>query len=113
VPFRLTPNLVDALGATGVDGVYRKGCEITMEVLRENKDSLISVLEAFIHDPLVEWQEAKRREVCAFSAPSTGESNLTNLFAGTKEQDQRLGRKSICGEGHGTHPIEIGRTNGR
>lgn len=61
----MTPNLVDALGATGVDGVYRKGCEITMEVLRENKDSLISVLEAFIHDPLVEWQEAKKREVCA------------------------------------------------
>jgi serine/threonine-protein kinase ATR len=61
----LTPNLVDALGATGVDGVYRKGCEITMEVLRENKDSLISVLEAFIHDPLVEWQEAKKREVRA------------------------------------------------
>lgn len=63
VPFRLTPNLVDALGATGVDGVFRRGCEITMELLQENKDSLISVLEAFIHDPLVEWQEQKRREV--------------------------------------------------
>lgn len=34
-----------------------------MELLQENKDSLISVLEAFIHDPLVEWQEQKRREV--------------------------------------------------
>jgi serine/threonine-protein kinase ATR len=31
--------------------------------LRENKDSLTSVLEAFIHDPLVEWQDQKRREV--------------------------------------------------
>lgn len=63
VPFRLTPNLVDALGATGVDGVFRRACEITIELLRENKDSLTSVLEAFIHDPLVEWQDQKRREV--------------------------------------------------
>ena len=89
VPFRLTPNLVDALGATGVDGVYRKGCEITMEVLRENKDSLISVLEAFIHDPLVEWQEAKKREVCGILGKviitSINPLISTYCFAGTKK----------------------------
>ncbi len=33
-----------------------------MDTLRVNKDSLMSVLEAFIHDPLVEWEEQKRRE---------------------------------------------------
>lgn len=26
-----------------------------MTILRENTDSLMSVLEAFAHDPLVEW----------------------------------------------------------
>jgi serine/threonine-protein kinase ATR len=55
VPFRLTQNLVDALGVTGVEGVYRRAAEITMEVLRANSESLMSVLEAFVHDPLVEW----------------------------------------------------------
>ncbi|KDN44907.1 hypothetical protein K437DRAFT_224659 [Tilletiaria anomala UBC 951] len=55
VPFRLTQNLVDALGVTGPDGVFRKAAEISMTILRDNKDSLMSVLEAMIHDPLVEW----------------------------------------------------------
>ncbi|PWN50671.1 hypothetical protein IE53DRAFT_394976 [Violaceomyces palustris] len=55
VPFRLTNNMVDALGISGVDGVFRRSAEITMGILRENKDSLMSVLEAMVHDPLVEW----------------------------------------------------------
>jgi serine/threonine-protein kinase ATR len=54
VPFRLTQNLVDALGVTGVEGVFRKAAEISMAVLRENRESLTSVLEAMVHDPLVE-----------------------------------------------------------
>ncbi|WVR00046.1 hypothetical protein IAU59_007188 [Kwoniella sp. CBS 9459] len=48
-------NMVDALGVTGVEGVFRKAAEITMDILRSNSDSLMSVLEAFVHDPLVEW----------------------------------------------------------
>ncbi|KAJ4479010.1 hypothetical protein J3R30DRAFT_3881305 [Lentinula aciculospora] len=59
VPFRLTQNLVDALGVTGVEGVFRTACEVTMQLLRDNKDSLMSVLDAFVHDPLVEWEEEK------------------------------------------------------
>ncbi|OCF57218.1 hypothetical protein L486_04674 [Kwoniella mangroviensis CBS 10435] len=55
VPFRLTQNMVDALGVTGVEGVFRKAAEITMGILRNNSDSLMSVLEAFVHDPLIEW----------------------------------------------------------
>ncbi|EIW76220.1 hypothetical protein CONPUDRAFT_158248 [Coniophora puteana RWD-64-598 SS2] len=61
VPFRLTQNLVDGLGVTGVEGVFRIACEVTMRLLRDNKDSLMSVLDAFIHDPLVEWEDEKRK----------------------------------------------------
>lgn len=73
VPFRLTQNLVDGLGVTGVDGVFRIACEITMNLLRENKDCLMNVLDAFIHDPLVEWEDEKRRrdaEVAQFTCHS-------------------------------------------
>ena len=49
-------------------GVYRKACEVTMRILRDNKDSLMSVLEAFVHDPLVEWENDKARIV---SSPSS------------------------------------------
>lgn len=27
-----------------------------MRVLRENKESIIAVLEAFVHDPLINWR---------------------------------------------------------
>ncbi|THH12376.1 hypothetical protein EW145_g35 [Phellinidium pouzarii] len=32
-----------------------------LRLLRDNKDVLMSVLDAFIHDPLVEWEDEKRR----------------------------------------------------
>ncbi|KAF7326051.1 hypothetical protein MKEN_00456000 [Mycena kentingensis (nom. inval.)] len=62
VPFRLTQNIVDGLGVTGVEGVFRIACEVTLQLLRDNKDSLMSVLDAFVHDPLVDFQEDLRRQ---------------------------------------------------
>ena len=59
MPFRLTQNLVDAMGVTGYDGVFRKAGEVTMRLLRANTDTLMSVLESFIHDPLLEWNRKK------------------------------------------------------
>jgi serine/threonine-protein kinase ATR len=46
-----------------IAGVFRIACEVTMQLLRDNKDSLMSVLDAFIHDPLVEWEDEKRKLV--------------------------------------------------
>lgn len=79
MPFRLTPNFLDGLGITGAEGqcsrifcswlltaglgVFRIACEITMGLLRENKDTLMTVLDPFIHDPLVEWEDEKRKIV--------------------------------------------------
>jgi len=59
VPFRLTQNLVDAFGVTGYEGVYRRCCEVSLRVLRNNKDTLMSVVETFLYDPLVEWTKKK------------------------------------------------------
>ena len=56
VPFRLTPHMVDALGVSGYEGVFRKVCEIALRVLRDNRETLMSVLEPLIYDPLVEWK---------------------------------------------------------
>jgi len=60
VPFRLTPNIVDAMGVTGYEGSFRCAAEIVMRILRENRSGLMSVLETFLHDPLVEWMLEKR-----------------------------------------------------
>eukprot|EP01048_Picozoa_sp_COSAG05_P001550 COSAG05_NODE_53_length_23772_cov_13.856630_3_plen_210_part_00 len=59
VPFRLTANMVDALGVTGTEGVYREACEVTMSLLRDKQDLLMTNLETFLHDPLVEWSKGK------------------------------------------------------
>eukprot|EP00605_Chrysophyceae_sp_TOSAG23-4_P001470 GSChrysophyteH1.ASY1.ANO1.1606.1 assembled CDS len=56
VPFRLTRMLVNAMEVSGIEGNYRRTCEKVMYVLRENRDSLIATLEAFVHDPLISWR---------------------------------------------------------
>ena len=62
VPFRLTQNMVDALGVTGVEGVFRIASELSLQLLRDNKDILMSVLDTFIHDPLVEWIADQKKQ---------------------------------------------------
>lgn len=56
IPFRLTRMLVSAMEASGIEGSFRTTCENTMRVLRENKESVMAVLEAFVHDPLINWR---------------------------------------------------------
>ena len=56
VPFRLTRMLVKALEVSGIEGMYKFTCENVMRVLRQNKDSLIQLLTAFVHDPLISFR---------------------------------------------------------
>jgi serine/threonine-protein kinase ATR len=59
VPFRLTQNMIDGLGVGGYEGAFERVCEITLDVLRNHREALMSVLETFVHDPLVEWTRGK------------------------------------------------------
>lgn len=84
VPYRLTRNMVDAMGVTGAEGTFRRTCELTLQLLRANsfvssrlhsfafsahshgspqRDSLMSVLESFIYDPFIEWTSPKKQTV--------------------------------------------------
>uniref|UniRef100_A0A6B2KZH9 non-specific serine/threonine protein kinase n=1 Tax=Arcella intermedia TaxID=1963864 RepID=A0A6B2KZH9_9EUKA len=56
IPFRLTRMLVNAMEVSGIEGTFRITCENVMTVLRENRESLMAVLEAFVHDPLLNWR---------------------------------------------------------
>ena len=59
VPFRLTRMLTYAMEVSNIDGSYKISCEAVMRVIRDNKESLMAVLEAFIHDPLLNWRLGK------------------------------------------------------
>ncbi|KAK4536577.1 hypothetical protein CDCA_CDCA09G2602 [Cyanidium caldarium] len=58
VPFRLTQNMVDAMGPVAYAGTFARAMQVTLEVLRSHRDTLLSVLETFLHDPLVDWTVA-------------------------------------------------------
>ena len=55
VPFRLTADMVDGLGISGVQGVFQRCSEETLRVLRVGSDVIMTVLEVFKHDPLHSW----------------------------------------------------------
>ena len=43
------------MGLMGIEGIFRRGCEETMRVLRKESDLLFTLLEVFKHDPLYNW----------------------------------------------------------
>ncbi|XP_041013717.1 serine/threonine-protein kinase TOR-like isoform X1 [Juglans microcarpa x Juglans regia] len=63
VPFRLTRMLVKAMEVSGIEGNFRSTCENVMQVLRTNKDSVMAMMEAFVHDPLINWRLFNFNEV--------------------------------------------------
>ncbi|KAA8545738.1 hypothetical protein F0562_020811 [Nyssa sinensis] len=63
VPFRLTRMLVKAMEVSGLEGNFRSTCENVMQVLRTNKHSVMAMMEAFVHDPLINWRLFNFNEV--------------------------------------------------
>lgn len=47
--------MINGFGPLGYEGVFRKTCEVTLQVLRENMEVILSTMEPFVFDPLVEW----------------------------------------------------------
>nr|CAB3224707.1 serine/threonine-protein kinase atr [Phallusia mammillata] len=89
VPFRLTHNMVDAMGPTKYEGFFRRACEVTMNVLREQREPLMSVLKTFIHDPLVEWSKKGRGGASSFDENS-GEVVNEKALSHMNDIDKRL-----------------------
>lgn len=69
IPFRLTRMLTQAMEVSGIEGNFRYTCEASMRVLRENRDSLMAVLEAFVYDPLINWRLLKKDTMPSHAEP--------------------------------------------
>ncbi|KAA0188026.1 Serine/threonine-protein kinase ATR [Fasciolopsis buskii] len=54
VPFRLTRNMVRALGTTGYEGIFRRCAEAVMRLLRHEVDPFLAVFRPIYFDALVE-----------------------------------------------------------
>lgn len=55
VPFRLTRDIVDGMGISGTEGVFRRCCEFTLEALRNETYSIMTILDVLRYDPLYSW----------------------------------------------------------
>jgi ataxia telangiectasia mutated family protein len=61
VPFRLTRDIVDGMGLSGVEGVFRRCCNFTLEALRQDQYSIMTILDVLRYDPLYSWSVSPLR----------------------------------------------------
>ncbi|KAK4102952.1 phosphatidyl inositol 3-kinase-like protein [Parathielavia hyrcaniae] len=76
VPFRLTHNMEAAMGIYRCEGPFRHCSELTLTILRQQEETLMTILEAFIYDPTLDLQKSKKRnyDVVKMNPPSVVES---------------------------------------
>ncbi|KAF4471356.1 fkbp12-rapamycin complex-associated [Fusarium albosuccineum] len=89
VPFRLTRMLTYAMEVSNIEGSFRITCENVMRVLRDNKESVMAVLEAFIHDPLLTWRLTNAASPAGPDFRSDREAALTGP-GGTRARRQSI-----------------------
>ena len=82
VPFRLTHNMVDAMGCYGVEGPFRKSSELTLQLLRQHMDTLMNILETFVHDPTTDFIGKKKRTT--HGVPETPQEVLDSVLSKLK-----------------------------
>ena len=83
VPFRLTHNMVDAFGAYGYEGPFRKSCELTNRILRQHEDTLMTILETFLYDPTTDFiGKKKKRETVVPDTPEGVLESVRNKVRG-------------------------------
>ncbi|KAL5628224.1 hypothetical protein BROUX41_002972 [Berkeleyomyces rouxiae] len=62
VPFRLTHNMVAAMGIYGYEGPFRQCSELTLATLRAQQETLMTIIEAFIYDPTIDLLKDRGRK---------------------------------------------------
>lgn len=121
VPFRLTRMLTFAMEVSNIDGSYKISCEAVMRVIRSNKESLMAVLEAFIHDPLLNWRLGRRespveptfqseRRNSIITTDPAGQQSAANNPSNPDNQttDFAVGRPSSGGRGRRISALQAG-----
>ncbi|KAF2019578.1 hypothetical protein BU24DRAFT_419179 [Aaosphaeria arxii CBS 175.79] len=79
VPFRLTHNMVDAMGPQGIEGPFRTAAELTYKQLRQHEDTLITILETFVHDPTADFLGGGKRRKKIAGVPDTPQEVLESV----------------------------------
>ncbi|GAB7347204.1 hypothetical protein MBLNU459_g3311t2 [Dothideomycetes sp. NU459] len=88
VPFRMTRDIVDGMGITKTEGVFRRCCEFTMDALREETDGIMTLLNVLRYDPLYSWTlspiRAKRMQAAQEETESKAEGKAEGKLEAAK-----------------------------
>jgi serine/threonine-protein kinase ATR len=82
--------MVDAFGPTGVDGMYTRSLNSTMGVLRNNHDTLLSVLEPFVKDPIIDWKRLRSQQKAKEKGTKSDPRQMQEAKRSLRVIDQRL-----------------------
>ncbi|KAK5264901.1 Serine/threonine-protein kinase tel1 [Exophiala xenobiotica] len=93
VPFRLTRDLVDGMGLTGVEGVFRRCCNFTLEALRREQEAIMTLLDVLRYDPLHSWSISPLR--------------LQKMQENNEEAEAAAGASVVAGVGGAVVPNDM------
>lgn len=81
VPFRLTQDVIDGMGVCGTEGLFRKTCENTLSLMKEEKEVIMMVLNVLRFDPLYSWtiSSIRRRKNLESEIIGTGSLRKTKI----------------------------------
>ncbi|KAE9539511.1 hypothetical protein AGLY_004763 [Aphis glycines] len=98
VPFRLTRDIVDGMGICGIEGTFRKCCEKTMSVLRQNQDVIVTITEVLLYDPCYQWALTGKK-AAQLQNESTKNSYINEITEVNKLAERSLNRvrDKLCG----------------
>ncbi|KAF4342363.1 serine threonine kinase TEL1 [Fusarium beomiforme] len=103
VPFRLTRDIVDGMGITKTEGVFRRCCEFTLDALREEQYSIMTILDVLRFDPLYTWSISPLRLAKLQKARHNDDTLMDD---DQSEAEPKKGRKAA---GHVNEPSEADR----
>ncbi|KAL8736025.1 MAG: hypothetical protein Q9166_000587 [cf. Caloplaca sp. 2 TL-2023] len=90
VPFRLTRDLVDGMGITRTEGTFRRCCEFTLEALRNESYSIMTILDVLRYDPLYSWSlsplRLKKMQEAQTEAPGGDLADKEDELGGKKNK---------------------------
>ncbi|GBF92738.1 hypothetical protein Rsub_05107 [Raphidocelis subcapitata] len=102
-----------SMEVSGIEGNFRSTCENVMRVLRLNKDSVMAMLEAFVHDPLINWRLLNAAEAATEAALAREDGGATaggagaaaaGAGAGAAAAGEPLGQQQAAAAGPGPGP---------
>ncbi|KAI3654511.1 hypothetical protein MP228_000565 [Amoeboaphelidium protococcarum] len=76
VPFRLTRDIIDGMGLCGVNGPFMNNATKMLDILRDGREELQSMLEVLRIDPLYSWAPPVRKNIIAADDDPCDQENL-------------------------------------